>query len=280
MAIKNILLIQPIFAPDVAQTERNVNSIRSLGTYLKKHTTDGFNLMVIMGGWAKSDDLWQIILNEGKAQFGPNFTPVRFDKNYGKAYVVNNLYKSVIAQNDNIDALISADSDIIFPLETPHILTRLVIAAEKMVEIKKQPWGLVALNQLEAGCHWKSCYDNQAEYTVNIKGKSYKEKVVWPSAPSGIAGGCLFINRKYWEKVGGYQVMGVYAGDDAYLLLFCGQAGFSWQMADTIGIIHPADNNQEYAQWKVKTCNYESSTGPKTNIDPQIKAAEEFWNKK
>jgi hypothetical protein len=254
MGIKNILLIQPVFAPDVAQTQRNVDSIRSLGTYLRTHTTDGFNLMIIMGGWAKSDDLWNLIASEGKAQFGPSFNPIRFDKNYGKAYVVNTLYKNVIAQNNNVDALMSADSDIIFTLDTPHLFTRLVVAAEKMVEVKKQPWGLIGLNQLQHGCHFKSCYENQVEYEVSIRDKQFKEKIVWPSITSGIAGGCLFINRQYWDKVGGYDVerAKVYGPDDAYLLYFCGPNGFSWQMSDSIGIVHPFDNNKEYSEWKVR----------------------------
>lgn len=280
MAIKTILLIQPIFAPDVVQTQRNIDSIKSLGVYLKTHSTDGFNFMVIMGGWAKSDDLWNLIVNEGKTQFGPTFNPVRFDKNYGKAFVVNNLYKSVISQNNNVDVLMSADSDIIFPLETPHMFTRLVVAAEKMVEVKKQPWGLIGLNQLQHGCHFKSCYENQVEYEVTIRNQQFKEKIVWPSITSGIAGGCLFINRQYWDKVGGYDVerAKVYGPDDAYLLYFCGPNGFSWQMSDSIGIIHPFDNNKEYSEWKVKSCQY-TAHHPEQKHEETITNADNFWNK-
>ena len=281
MAIKNILIIQPIFAPDVSQTLRNVNSIKSLGTYLKSQGTDGFNVMIVMGGWANSEDLWQIVVNEGKTQFGPNFNPVRFDKNYGKAYVVNNLYKGVLSQNAPVDVLMSVDSDIIFPLETEHIFTRLVIAAEKMVEVKKLPWGLISLNQFDQGCHWKCCYENQVEYDVTIREKAYNEKIVWPSAPSGIAGGCLFINRQYWDKVGGYSLdrSKVYGPDDAFLLLFCQPNGFSWQMSDSIGIIHPLDTNKEYSDWKVKTCQ-RVAHNPYEKHEDTIKESEEFWNKK
>jgi hypothetical protein len=71
--------------------------------------------------------------------------------------------------------------------------------------------------------------------------------------------------------------MGVYAGDDAYLLMDLGMRGFTWQMADTIPIIHPPENDAEYAKWKVKVCQRDSGV-VKQNIDAQIKEASEFWS--
>lgn len=278
MAIKNILLIQPVFAPDERQAERNKNSIKSLGEYLKTHGTDGINLSIIMGGWAKTDELWNDIVQNGKKYFNDSFAPIRFDKNYGKAYVVNNLYRTVITQNNNIQALISADSDIIFPLDTPHLFTRLSVASEQMVKVKKQPWGLIGLNQLQHGCHFKSCYENQVEYKINIRDKDYSEKIVWPSIPSGIAGGCLFINREYWDKVGGYDQnrAKIYGPDDAFLLSYCGNTGYSWQMSDSIGIIHPFDNDQQYAEWKVRVCQ-RVARNPQEKYEDTLNEAETFW---
>lgn len=279
MTIQTVLLIQPIFAPSTEQAQRNINSINSLGEYLKKNGTDGINLIVVMGGWAANDDLWNLIVTSGKQALGDTFNPIRFDRNYGKAMVVNNLYKHVISQNNNIQiqALFTMDSDIIIPINKPHLLVRLAVAADKMQEVKKQPWGLIGLNQLEHGCHFKSCYDNQAEYSVSIAGQVFNEKIVWPSIPSGIAGGCLFVNVDYWNKVGGYDVLGTYAGDDAYLLAKTQQLGYTWQMSDTIGIIHPFDNDKAYSEWKVKTCQRETSTGIKNDISSQIQEAENFW---
>lgn len=275
--IGNILIIQPIFAPDQVQTQRNIDSIHSLGTYLKTHGTNGINVMLTMGGWAKDDSLWESVAFAGRQEFGDKFSPTRFDRNYGKACVINTLYKNVLNQNPNIQSIISMDSDIIFPLDCKNIFTRLSVAAEKLTESKKMKWGMIALNQRGAGCHWQNCYENQAEYVVSIKGETYKEKMVWPTATSGIAGGCLFINREMFDAVGGYRQMGVYAGDDAYLLCDCARTGYSYQMSDTIYIIHPPENDKKYAEWKVKTCQQDTLSGIKSDITNQVNDAENFW---
>jgi len=278
--IKNLLIIQPIFAPDAVQAQRNIDSINALGAYLKAHGTDGINLSITMGGWAKTDELWNKVIEAGKVHFGDKFNPTKFDKNYGKAFVVNNLYKNVVAQNHNIHALISMDSDILFPIDLNHIFVRLSVASEKVVESKKMNWGIIGLNQKGAGCHFQTCYENQMQYSISIRGQTYEERMVWPTVSSGIAGGCLCINRELFDKVGGYRQFGVYAGDDAYLLYDCARLGFSYQMSDSIHIIHPPEPDQKYAEWKVRTCQRDTSTGEKANIDSQIKEADNFWNSK
>lgn len=276
--IKNIIFVQPVFAPDQMRLERNINSIKSFGQYVRVNGTDGYNVSVVIGGWAKTDELWNKIVEAGKEALGTSFNPIRFDKNYGKAATVNKL---VAVANENAiayEALLTSDSDILFPLETKHMFNRLVVAAIRSEAAKGRIWGLIALNQLGNGCHWKVCYENGFDYAIQAGPDSFKEKVVWPSRPSGIAGGCLFLNRKMWDAVGGYRVMGVYAGDDAYLLVDCAVRGFSYQLMDTVSIVHPPENDEVYAQWKVRVCQRDSMTGPKANIDGIIKETDEFWN--
>jgi hypothetical protein len=134
---------------------------------------------------------------------------------------------------------------------------------------------MVSLNQLGANCHWKVCYENQYTYTNRFGGG---EKIVYPTAPSGIAGGCLFVSKSCWETVNGYRQMGLYTGDDAWLLVDTYTNGFSHQMSDTIGIIHPEENDEEYAKWKNKVCGRDCVGGVRRdNIDKIIEEADEFW---
>lgn len=278
--IRHILFAQPIFAPDQMRLERNINSLQSLGQYLKENNTDGLNISLVIGGWAKTDELWNAVVSAAKEYINPNIQPVRFDKNYGKAHVLNTLVGHALQQQPTINAIISADSDILFPLETPNMFIRMVIAAEQMVQIKKQNWGLIGFNQLGHGCHFTTCWENQVKYIATVKNQQFPELIVWPNIASGIAGGCLFLNADLWKKVGGYKMLGVYAGDDAYMLALCGQLGFSYQVADTIGIVHPPEHDEEYAKWKVKVCQRDTATGIKNDISSQIIESEDFWNKR
>jgi hypothetical protein len=134
------------------------------------------------------------------------------------------------------------------------------------------------LNKKGEGCHYASCQENVVEYTINTGTGPIPEKIVWPNISSGIAGGCIFISKKMWDTVGGYRVMGLYAGDDAYLLLDCHMKGFSYQMFDSLAIIHPHENDAEWSAFKVKVCQRDSVSGPKSNLDPIIKEMDEFWN--
>jgi hypothetical protein len=278
--IKSILYAQPVFAPDKMRLDRNINSIKSFGQYLKTNGNDGMQLTIAIGGWAKDDALWNEIVEACKDAFGGKVSPIRFDRNYGKATVVNKLVALSKEQGAKFDAILTADSDILFPLDTPNMLARLAIAALKMEARKGMPFGMTSLNQLGAGCHWKVCYENIVEYDIKVGKGTYKEKIVWPNVPSGIAGGCLFISRRLWDTVGGYRVLGVYSGDDAFILVDCARNGFSYQMSDSIAIVHPPEDDAEYAKWKVRVCQRDSLTGPKANLDPIIKEADDFWGQR
>lgn len=85
-----------------------------------------------------------------------------------------------------------------------------------------------------------------------------------------------------WKAVGGYRQAGVYAGDDAYILVDCAQRGFSWQMSDSIVIVHPMDDDAEYNAWKARICQRDSHTGPKNEAQMMniVKEFDDFWAKR
>lgn len=271
MANEKILLLQPIFCPSEEQFQRNANSLVSLGEYL--NTNKVTNVECQFGGWCASNELWNRILVILKKYF-PNHEITSFKNNVGKAVAINFLYKKHVKPSHEF--LISADSDIIFPLSTESMFDRLIKASEFMTAYKKMPTGLIALHQLEHGCHLPSVWENNYQFVSNVNNKLHNEKIIWPSGAGGIAGGCLFISRKAWEVIGGYRIMGCYSGDDAYFLLDVAAHGFSWQMSESIPIIHPADSDLLYSQFKVKVCQRDSGAS-KSDITDQIREAEDFW---
>jgi hypothetical protein len=266
------IFIQPIFAPDKKRFDRNWDSLVSFLTYCEKYKYD---VKFAVGGWCL-DEYWEKftkLINESYLK--NKITLMRFEKNYGKAAVVNALHQKVKEKGVNYKYILTCDSDILFLKDTNNLIERLEQLAVESVKHTKKPFGMVSLNQKGANCHWEVCYQNQYTYTNKFGGK---EKIVYPTAPSGIAGGCLFISKECWEKVNGYRQLGVYAGDDAYFLVDTYTNGFSHQMSDTIDIIHPTENDEEYAKWKHKVCQRDSAGGyKKENIDGLVEEAENFW---
>lgn len=269
------IFIQPIFAPDEKRFERNWESLNSFFKYCE---VNKYDVKFAIGGWCK-DEYWDKFTNLVNNSYLKNkITLLRFEKNYGKAVIVNTLHRKVKEKNIDHKYILTCDSDILFPEDTTNLISRLEQVAMKSPEFTKKPFGMASLKQLGANCHWDVCYQNKYSYK-NIFGND--ELVVYPTNPSGIAGGCLFISKECWEKVGGYRQLGVYAGDDAYFLLDTARFGFSYQMTDTIGIIHPTENDEEYAKWKNKVCSRDSfGVSHRENIDSIVNEAEEFWKNK
>jgi hypothetical protein len=266
------IYIQPIFAPDKKRFDRNWESLNSFFNYCKKYNYD---VKFAIGGWCQ-DAYWQKFTDlVNDSYFKNKITLLRFEKNYGKAAVVNLLYRKVKEKGVDFKYILTCDSDILFLEDTPHMIDRLEQLARESVIHTKKPFGLVSLNQQGANCHWKVCYENQYTYTNTF---DQSEKIVYPNAPSGIAGGCLFISKECWEKVDGYRQMGLYAGEDAYILIDAYNNGFSHQMSDSISIVHPEENDAEYAKWKHMVCQRDTAGGiRRENIDDKIKEADDFW---
>lgn len=271
MATEKILLLQPIFCPSESQFQRNANSLISLGEYLT--TNKITNVECQFGGWCKTPELWNKILTILKKYF-PTHEITSFKSNVGKAVTINFLYKKHVKPHHEF--MMSVDSDMIFPLSTESYFDRMIKASEFATAYKKAPFGLLAPQQLEHGCHLSCCWENNYQFDSSVNGKLFKEKLVWPNGAGGIAGGLLLFSRKAWEVIGGYRVMGLYSGDDAYSLLDIANKGFTYQLLESVGIIHPKDSNEDWARQKVKVCQRDSGS-EKTDLTPFIKEMEEFW---
>jgi hypothetical protein len=271
MANEKILLLQPIFCPSESQFERNANSLISLGEYLAVNKIT--NVECQFGGWCKTPELWNKILVILKKYF-PNHEITSFKNNVGKAVTINFLYKKHVKPHHEF--MMSVDSDMVFPLSTENFFDRMIKASEFATAYKKTPFGLMAPQQLEHGCHLSECFQNNYQFSSNVNGKIYSERLIWPTGAGGIAGGLLLFSRKAWEVIGGYRVMGLYSGEDAYSLLDIGAHGFTYQVLESAGIIHPKDEDILWAQQKVKVCQRDSGSN-KTDLTPFIKEMDEFW---
>lgn len=260
----NLAYVQPIFAPNQELLERNIASIESFFNYYKKN---GYSFRCIFGGYAANDELWLQIeskIKELSEKAGIAAIIRRFSQNYGKAYVVNSLVTSFVTE----DYFLTADSDIQFDENQPDMILRLFEAFKHAKQIYLTP-SLISLNQEQNNCHLLGhCYQNKYEYD----GELGREMICRPDGGGGVAGGCLFVSTAFWRKVGGYKVLGVYASDDATLMLDSYSNGYHFFMADTIKCIHPFEDNAEYLEWKGRVC---PESAP---LEEAMKKANSFWN--
>lgn len=265
-----IAYVQPIFAPDEMRFQRNMDSLHSMAEYLRTYPTD--DVTVMFGGWA-ADEYWDQIESYIKENFKNLKVLKRFEKNFGKAFIVNNLAKSLTDEA----FILNADSDIIFDVSEPNLFRRLLECAAVSVKARNMPFGMVALNQKGQCCHLPVAEAVKYQYTNSF---NQVEVVGFPRGNGGIAGGCIFVNAEVWKHLGGYREMGVYAGDDAYLLIDIYNINHSIQMFKSLAIIHPQENDEIYAKWKFKVCQRDSAGGQGALSDEKIDEAEGFWTEK
>lgn len=83
----SISLVQSIFAPTRGQADRNLRSLRSISEYLKTYPID--SLQVHFGGWGREEYLSEIFALIRDIFPGNASEPIGFDRNYGKAHVIN-----------------------------------------------------------------------------------------------------------------------------------------------------------------------------------------------
>jgi hypothetical protein len=158
------------------------------------------------------------------------------------------------------------DSDIKFDIKEPNVLERCYNIAEQI-----ENFGLISLNQKDYNCQLYAEYRNEKE----ING----EKLKWSNNGSGTAGGCLFMSTKSFLDIGGYRVIGPYAGEDAYLMLDLTGKDYMVATAETINCIHPRSQELKKGYNQFKTRNCELTHGGSTAFyDQNYKITEEFWN--
>jgi hypothetical protein len=271
---KKILVLQPIFCPDNIFFEINKKSILSLFNYLNEYKYR--NIKVILGGYCKNKEYYDEIINLVSPYNSYTLPPVLFDKNYGKAYIINNLFNKYY---ENEDHLLTMDSDIIFDINEYDIIRRLIKLSKNIKNKYNNEIGMISLNQKDLCCHMWEAMDNNIKIDDEI--------ISWSSKYYGIAGGCLWLNPKAFKKVGGYRVMGAYSGDDGYLLYDLQNNHFMNIISKTISIIHPKQTisyNHNYQEWKHKqleSCRKFNGKKPSSEeFEKIIDESQKHWNNK
>lgn len=281
----NILCVFPIFAPSESQLKRNLASVKSLVEFLKVRPDyltgeRGAKLQIVFGGYAYKNEYWDTI-QEVISSGITSAKCFRFDKNYGKARVVNKLVATFLKNKASNQYIFTTDSDMIFLPNQQNTFERLLVMGQIVQKEQQKPFGFISLNQQEENCHWRNKFDRVHQYKIKNELFEHNEMFSWPSNASGIAGGALFISCSAWEKIKGYRTFNAqYSGDDAYLILDTAQAGFSFAMSDSIAMIHPVtEGDAEYVEWKKE----QIKTAFEVKNDERYKSFllkdAEFWDK-
>ena len=242
-----ISILQNIFCPNEHMLQKNIDSI--LSQYQFKGKVE-FHYI----GWCK-EEFWEQIEKVIKPLNPKTFIKRR--KNYGKAYNINQL-----VHNINTDFILTMDSDIIFKDNVDYFSE-----LKNLINIPKL--GIISLNQEEHNCHLLQIMDHKMIHK--------QHEIVWSSSGGGIAGGCILVNKEAWDKVEGYRVMGVYAGDDAHLFKDIKNKGYLNGLDKSLSVIHPHDNNRQYQLWKLHVCTRDSNGNTDINLDDKIKESMKIW---
>ena len=252
-----VAYIQPIFSPNKVMFDRNLKSIMSFISYYFKNE---YNFKCIFGGYCPDDDMFNTLETTIRKHIG-NSIVVRFDKNYGKAYIVNELSRYL----EDEAYFLTADSDICYHYDEANIIDRL----SEMANLSNLP-AIIGLNQLENNCHLMELLHQNI---IRYGGKYGNETICWPNIPAGMAGGCIFVRTSFWKLVGGYKVLGVYAADDATLLTECHRFKDRFIFANSINCIHPNEDDESYQRWKIENASKVQL------LENAIDNANSFWGK-
>jgi len=261
--MSEVVVVQQIFCPTKDMFDFNVNSITSLAKYFEANNYKDIDF--VFGGYAEPEYL-QRILTLYKKYFSGRCKFFKFEDNFGKAYVVNHLVNQYLTAHPETKYILTFDSDIVFETypENAHLIDRLTNLVPYVETLHKRPFGLFGINMHGDNAHWLHKFDRR--HTIG------DEVVSWPSNGVGIAGGALFISVDLWKKIHGYQVVGVYAPDDAILMRDTVNAGHSISVVETTFINHPGtQDDKEYQSWKVKTSQI------RMTYENAIKYNNEFW---
>jgi hypothetical protein len=231
--------VQTIFVPNDAMLQRQLRSLRSQRALT---SVDRY-----YAGWCSDEAYWDAIDAEMQA-LQPRVVR-RQTRNWGKARNVNELVSELDAAA--YDAMLTMDSDIVFRDDVcyEHELGKLYRELPNM--------GVLALQQQEGCCHLLANLTRQRE----------------------VAGGCLLVDLAFWRRIGGYRVMGIYAGDDGCLFQDAKRQGAFFALVASLPVIHPPDQNMAYAHWKLHMCVRDTTGRACTESELQDRSAEAdaFW---
>lgn len=277
-----IVYIQPIFCPSRKLTDVNKNSLNSFYEYLKENP---YNLNMVFGGWAYSDQFWneviEIIEKIRSLNLG-NVSIKRFSRNYGKSYVVNKLSFKYLKKYYKTKYMLTFDSDIKFDLTQKFLFDRLILASKKLEGETNSTFGSICLNLNEHN------HNNTSNKNMNFKYKfneDVDEELLWDSEYlGGYNGGALFINTDVWQDLEGYKNYNqTYCPEDALWHLSLNALKYSFCIMKNLYVTHSHNVDEEYAQWKFDTMNFKLNIMDKFDrkqFECGIKDSEKFWRKK
>jgi len=179
------------------------------------------------------------------------------NENIGKSGMVNLLYKKNSHQNPTY--IFSIDSDM-YPVEGYNLIDRMIETLESEFNV-----GLVSANQKGECHHW---------FGRTIKTSNGRKSRLGESRTEiGIAGGCICLRRKDWEKIGMYREgYHLYAADDAILIDNVEKIlGKRAVISIDYSIFHPSkdEDDKGYTEWKKNSFEknglcFEKNSGEKT----------------
>ena len=247
--------VQTIFAPNESMLQRQLRSLRSQRVL---SSVDRY-----YSGWCRKDAYWDAIDKEMQA-LNPRVVKKQ-TRNWGKARNVNELVAAM--DPEAYDTMLTMDSDIVFldDVRYVHELGQIYRELSNM--------GVLALQQQEGCCHLMG--------NLTQKRKINGHTLLWDSSGGSIAGGCLFVDLTFWRRIGGYRVMGIYAGEDAIIFQDAKRQEAFFALVTSLPVIHPHDNNPSYAQWKYHVCVRDTNGQQCTKIELEKRCAEaeNLWEK-
>lgn len=306
--INRIFCAFPIFCPSESMFKRNLLSVISFVEYIRLNPSyldgsKGFILDIFYGGWSLKDEWFNDIKNYIKNTLPEildgngkpiNFVKVfRFEKNYGKAKIVNDLAMDYDVLRPGTQFMYTCDSDIKMMNSQIHFFERLVLSArciEQVIEQStgvKKPFGMVALNQgSEANYHWfepRDGYtglDQTASYEVNGEnGLKMTETICWPSDGAGIAGGSYFANFLLFKHVGGYRKLNSpYNSDDGMWLRDVIQSGSIAMVIKSLSVLHPLpEDSDQYLEYKKESMKSAFESYDENKFNKNVEESEKIF---
>lgn len=163
-----------------------------------------------------------------------------YPTNLGKGAAVNELVKKIITEYGLQDFVLSMDSDMVSVQD--GWIAKLVHAYNIAKHYGRL--GGVAVDQEEHSCHQSTGY-----LDVIYDGTHFFKY----TGNNGIAGGGLLIPMHVWQSVKGYNAFNLYGSDDGHFMQDCSSMKLDVLLSKDVRLLHPGEDNSDYAQWKVRS---------------------------
>ena len=157
---KKIAVVQTIFCPTRKMLNFQLSSLKSFSEYLNSYPRSDID--IIFAGYV-DEEYYAELVTALKKYFYKKCKFIRFKKNYGKAYIVNDVLREYFINNTTTEYVFTFDSDICFYTDQGDIIKRLLIIYNTGKKI-----GLIACNFTGDNAHWISKF----ERSKNINGET------------------------------------------------------------------------------------------------------------